>query len=121
MCFYIGIEDLAANALIEILSKSIKRFVTYKEIEAYGAEVVNILLEKNEKAILILSRDNTNDMLRNYSDIFNEEKQGDNLGIALKEGIGVKDLIKKFRGYLALDVLLALVDERSVSKLGVLA
>ena len=37
MCFYIGIEDLAANALIEILTKnSEKRFVSYEELENYG-------------------------------------------------------------------------------------
>jgi len=26
MCFYIGIEDLAANALIEVIGKGQKRF-----------------------------------------------------------------------------------------------
>lgn len=53
MCFYIGIEDLAANALIEILTKnSEKRFVSYEELENYGAEVVKFLCEKGEKAIL---------------------------------------------------------------------
>lgn len=52
MCFYIGIEDLAANALIEILTKnSEKRFVSYEELENYGAEVVKFLCEKGEKAI----------------------------------------------------------------------
>jgi len=121
MGFYIGIEDLAANALIEILSESDRRFVTYRELEEYGAEVVNILLEQNEKAVLILSRDNTYDMLRSYSGIFTEEKQGDDLGISLRGGVGVKDLIDKFRGYLALDVLLAFVDKRSIAKLGIAA
>ena len=32
MCFYIGIEDLAANALIEGLKKGNKRFLTYKDL-----------------------------------------------------------------------------------------
>ena len=74
MCFYIGIEDLAANALIEILTKnSEKRFVSYEELENYGAEVVKFLCEKGEKAILILSRDCTEAMFRNYSDFFEEQ------------------------------------------------
>ncbi len=43
MCFYIGIEDLAANAMIEMLNKGGQRFLTYNEIETYGAEVTQIL------------------------------------------------------------------------------
>ena len=46
MCFYIGIEDLAANAMIEMLKKGGQRFLTYDEIEMYGAEVIQILKEK---------------------------------------------------------------------------
>ena len=44
MCFYIGIEDLAANALIELLQKEEKRdFITYSELEEYGTQVVKLL------------------------------------------------------------------------------
>ena len=44
MCVYIGIEDLAANALIEIMTNNANnRFVSYKELEDYGAEVVKFL------------------------------------------------------------------------------
>lgn len=53
MCVYIGIEDLAANALIEIMTNNANnRFVSYKELEDYGAEVVKFLNLKGEKAIL---------------------------------------------------------------------
>ena len=69
MCFYIGIEDLAANAMIEMLKKGGQRFLTYNEIE------------------------------------MNENKE-------------VEDLIQQFRGYLALDVLLAFMNQRSVQVLG---
>ena len=45
MCFYIGIEDLAANALIEILKTKEKEqysqcYVTLSELEAYGNQVI---------------------------------------------------------------------------------
>lgn len=120
MCVYIGIEDLAANALIEIMANNANnRFVSYKELEDYGAEVVKFLNSKGEKAILILSRESTNDMFRNYSDIFEETSYSDSLGIGLKSQITIDDLINKFRGYLAWDVLLAFVNEQTVSKLGV--
>jgi len=39
-------------------------------------------------------------------------------GIRLKSGKEVEDLIQQFRGYLALDVLLAFMDQRSVQVLG---
>ena len=121
MCYYIGIEDLAANALIEILTKTKKTFVTYRELERYGSEVVRILNSKQEKAILILSRESTNNMFRDYSHIFEEQVFGDELGVQLKEGKTSDDLIELFRGYLAWDVLLAFVNESSLAKLGVAA
>lgn len=119
MCFYIGIEDLAANALIELLQKKQQNYITYDELEQYGAQVVRLLSEQGEKAVLLLSRDNTNALFRDYSDFFEEEELENGMGIKLKDGKGVNDLIIQFRGYLALDVLMALVNERSVSVLGV--
>ena len=120
MCFYIGIEDLAANALIELLQKEENRsFITYKELERYGTQVVSLLSERGEKAVLLLSRENTNAMFRDYSEFFEEDSCDGQDGIRLREGKSRKDLIVQFRGYLALDVLMALVDERSVSALGV--
>ncbi len=120
MCVYIGIEDLAANALIEVMSKDAsKRFVSYEELESYGAEVVNFLNAKGEKAILILSRESTNAMFRNYSDIFEEIVSYGKPGIQLKTDITIEELIIKFRGYLAWDVLLAFVSKQTVAKLGV--
>lgn len=118
MCFYIGIEDLAANALIELMRRGEKTFLTYKEIENYGAEVVQRLNEKGEKAVLILSRDYTNALFRNYSDFFEEKIESAEKGISLREGVELDELIMEFRGYLALDVLMAFVNERSVQALG---
>lgn len=74
-----------------------------------------MLAEKGEKAILLLSRNHTDAMFRDYSDFFEEEKQG----IRLKADKNRKALIDRFRGYLPIDVLLALIDERSVKVLGV--
>ena len=97
MCFYIGIEDLAANALIELLQKEEKRdFITYDELEDYGTQVVKLLSEKGEKAVLLLSRDHTSAMFRDYSDFFEESLVDDKLGIRLKEGKDRKALIVAF-------------------------
>lgn len=49
MKYYIGIEDLAANALIESLRRQDVRFVTYESIENYGMKVKQILSDKGDK------------------------------------------------------------------------
>lgn len=119
MCFYIGIEDLAANALIESLRRAKKTFLTYKEIENYGSRVVELLNEKGEKAVLILSRESTNALFRNYSKFFKEKNVNGEKGIELNEEVTLENLINQFRGYLALDVLMAFVNDNSVQALGV--
>ena len=118
MCAYIGIEDLAANALIEILGKDKEdKFVSYETLENYGLEVVKILTEKKEDVVLILSREETRKMLREYSDIFVESFHNEKWGIELKESVTVSELISKFRGYLSFEVLLAFMAESSKRKL----
>lgn len=79
------------------------------------------LFQKGEKAVLILSRESTNALFRNYSDFFEEKQTQLGLGIALKENISIDELEESFRGYLSLEVLMAFVDEKSVAKLGVCA
>jgi hypothetical protein len=121
MCYYIGIEDLAANALILLLqmqTKGVHRsFISYKDIERYGSMVLHVLNKKGEKAVLILSRESTNELYRNYSDYFEETMQNGCKGIALKKEKTMDDLIEAFRGYLPLPLLLAFVDQDSVKAL----
>lgn len=123
MCIYIGIEELAANALIEILSENenIKeRFVSYDMLEQYGMEVVRLMNEKGEKAVLVLSREETRKMLRDYSSIFEEKNVNGNLGIYLRENVTLDQLIDKFRGYLTIELLLAFMDKTTLKKLGLI-
>lgn len=124
MCFYIGIEDLAANALIEVLktkedSQFSKYCITLAELENYGNQVIRYLNEKGEKAILILSRENTSLMFRDYSDFFKEVETEDGIAISLREGKTVSDLVKKFRTYLAYDVMMAFMKAVSAQTLKV--
>lgn len=114
--FHIGIEDLAANAFIALLQEDEKcNFITYDELELYGEQAVKVLAEKGEKAALLLSRNRTDAMFCDNSDFFEEERQG----IRLKANKNRKALIDHFRGYLPIDVLLALMDEQSVKTLGI--
>ena len=119
MCFYIGIEDLAANALIEILKTKEKDqlnqySVTLAELENYGAQVVRHLNDKGEKAVLILSRESTSLMFKNYSDFFEEVETENGIAISLRKGKTVPDLIEKFRTYLAFDLMLAFMNQETV-------
>lgn len=125
MCYYIGIEDLAANAMIEILEKKEKDgnkateplCVTLRDLEAYGAEVVRYINEEtSEKALLILSRISTVYMFRNYSDFFEEIEEGET-AIKLREGKTVEDLKQKFRTYKAFDLINAYMAESTVKVL----
>ena len=99
--------------------RSGKTFLTYKEIESYGSKVIEFLNEKEEKAVLILSRESTNALFRNYSDFFEEKSVNGEMGIELREGVTLEKLIIQFRGYLALDVLKAFISEFTVQALGV--
>ena len=121
MCIYIGIEDLVANALIELMEHSEKREVLFKDLDAYGAMVVKFLNDKQEEAVLILSKERTNDFLHDYSEYFELFSQGKEEGIRLKEGVPVDALWEKFRGYLSVDVMMAFMNAEAVKALGVVA
>ena len=120
MCYYIGIENLAGNAMIEILEKQGEiectqesLTVSYEALEAYGAEAVRYInCETEEKALLILSGASTAFMFRNYSDVFVELE--DESGIKLKEGKTVDDLKERFRSYEAIDLINAFVADATV-------
>lgn len=121
MCIYIGIEDLVANALIELVEKSEKREVLFKQLDEYGAKVIKYLNDKQEQAVLVLSKERTNEFLHDYSDYFELFSNGIDEGIRLRAGISVNQLWEKFRGYLSVDVMLAFMDKVSISALGVVA
>ena len=85
MCFYIGLEDLAANAIIEIQEKKKKDgqelegvvSITLEDLERYGEAVVRCInRRKAESAMMVLSRSSTTYMFRNYADYFEEIEEG---------------------------------------------
>lgn len=121
MSIRIGIEDLVANALIEMVDNDVNnREVTYSQLNEYGAIVIETLNAQNEEAVLIVSRERTQAFLHDYSDFFQvrENAQGEKC-IALVEGRTTDELRKMFRGYLSLDMLLAFISEHSLQALGI--
>ena len=107
----IRIEDLAANAFIDILdneknNEDIK--VTFSKLEEHGKNIIKYLHDKGEKAFLSLSRNQTCGMFYDYSKYFKEAEDGK--AIELREGITVDDLIVRFRTYLSLELLDAFIN-----------
>ncbi len=119
MCVYIGIEDLVANAFIELVDNSKKKEIMLSQINDYGAKVVKLLLAEGKKAVLILSEEKTHVFLHDYSDYFELFSTDEGEGLRLKQGITVDQLWEKFRGYLSFDVMMAFMNEQSVKALGI--
>ena len=72
MCVYIGIEDVAANALIALLSRDNScRQVLFTALGEYGEFVVQkYRSDTKEEAILICSRERRRMFFEDYSEFF---------------------------------------------------
>lgn len=116
---YIGIEDLAANALIELLNRKNCREVSFETLRNYGMTVVRLLAKSGKGAILTMNREGTYNMLHDYSDFFDINENGGRETIILKDGKTAEDLKLHFRAYLGLDCFIAFTDRRSLKELGI--
>ena len=119
MCYYVGIESLAVGALIELLQKeSPERTISFRKIEEYGNQVVNVLRENGEEAVLILSREDTLGFIRDCTKYFKvNDLESPNGSITLREGFTADDLAKEFSGGISTPVIKALIDRRAVEAL----
>ncbi len=121
MCKFIGIEDLVANALIEIIEKNHENKVTFEQLGNYGAVIVRWFHDSGEEVVLLVSRDYTNELIRNYSDFFEVHDSNDANGyIKLKSTKTVSDLRNHFRSYLSIDMLMAFTDKNNLRQLNVM-
>lgn len=106
MYIYIEIEDLVANAFIELVEKKGQREVLFKELDDYGAQVVGALNRDGEtKAILVISRESQTAMLEDYTDMFEPFEKDEAKGIRLKAGISSIQLWKRFCVSLSVKVI----------------
>ena len=124
MCVFIGIEDLVANALIELIEQKGQREVLFKDLDEYGAMVIKFLNQESHKeAVLLLSTERTNTFLYDYTDYFElfTAKNGIDEGIRLRSEVQVEQLWQMFRFYLSADVLEAFMSDEAGRLLGVSA
>lgn len=120
VCKFIRIEDLAANALIELIEKNNSRRVEFHKLIKYGYAISSILHEKGDEVILLIQREYTNELIRSYSDFFTIESNEEYDTVVLKEEKTAEDLRNRFRAFLSLDFLLAFTDKESLYELGII-
>ena len=110
MCEFIGIEILAANALIEVLEHKKESSIAFSKIEEYGKKVIEILETVYKKQYIILYNENpSGNRISNYKEYF--ELIGDY--VVVKDGITAACLRKKFRAPLKYVILKAFLCENT--------
>ena len=112
MCVYIGIEDLAANALIALLDKArsenrdgSSRFVKFSQLLSLGTIVVKRFKDEGEDAVLIYSREANEMLFTDYSRFFEFSIQNGEEGVLLKSNIDVDDLWVFFRSTITMRMI----------------
>lgn len=109
MCKFIGIEVLAANALIDIMdndkSGEAQASITFDELYNYGMAVVHFINAKyHEGAVILYNNDGqTTNRFINCSDLI----ECDERCVRVKEGVDFDTLYRRFRVTLAYEILAA--------------
>lgn len=118
MCYFIEIQDLAAYALVDLMEHANSRTVSFRALHAYGIAVVRRLIDEEQEAILLTSREHVYGMVRECSDYFEaHDLGGADATIVLRDGVSKEDLLSRFIGSIPLAVLRAMIDERSLDAL----
>jgi len=99
----IGIADLAIAKMINVLDKKQQRSITFTELNECKIDVKKMMEEKTGKTVLIISnRDETNNFLREYRDVFHYDK---NETLILDEKITLESLKKDYITYKIIIIL----------------
>ena len=112
---FIGIEYLAALALINVYKTKTETKVRMDSLNNYGIKAMKKFHEDNIPAVLLFSTEYTEQLIRDYSDCFvlKNENGEDYLELVTT----IEDLMSRFVGYLTLDVLKALTSKDVVEVL----
>lgn len=124
MCTFIGIESVAANALIELFEKRNETEISFDTLVRYGMQVVRILQEKtNDEIVLLLSRKYQINMVENYSDFFEADFSSDGSGVFRLKGTNKQETLQALKEYfrwtLSIQLLNAFMSDDALHILGV--
>ena len=108
MGYVVKLVDCVANAFIHKMKNGDTLcFSPFSELEEYGRKVVDELEMNGFEAYTCFSRDKTEEMFCSEEDCFSPAILHGENGVRLNVGFTRSDLIRRFRGYLPLDMLLA--------------
>lgn len=117
---YIGIEDLVASALIELMKREEKnRRVSLQSLSNYGAVIVRLLSRSGQEAILFLTKESTYEFVHDYADYFSIVEEESAEYIELNKDRTIDDLRRQFRMSLTVDLAKALSESESLEALRV--
>lgn len=119
---YIGIEDLVASALIELMKREeSNRKVSLQTLSDYGAVIVKFLTRQGQDAILFLTRESTNEFVHDYREFFSIKVYDGIEYIELQDDITIDNLRNQFRKNLTVDLAKALTTKESLIALKISA
>lgn len=108
MCTFIGIECLAANALIELCEANIWE-ISFKQLADYGLMVVEAYEdETDEKAVFIFNQEKIQGLIIDYSDYFSVKMINGEKSLCLSQQVEINELKERFRWTLSYELLKAL-------------
>ena len=115
---YIDMEDLVANALIELMKHGESdRKVSLKMLSDYGTAIAKFLSNQGQDAILLLTKQSTYEFVYDYAEFFSMETYDGTEYIELKNGVTMDDLRRHFRKNLTVDFAKALTRSESLTAL----
>lgn len=108
MCTFIGVECLAANALIELYEQNIRK-ISFEKLADYGLLVVESYEnEIGEEAIFIFDKEKLEGMVINYSDLFTIDEHDMKKYLCLQEDVDIREVKERFRWTLSYAMIKAL-------------
>lgn len=119
---YIGIEDLVASALIELMKRGeSNRKVSLQTLSDYGTVIVKCLTKQGQNAILFLTKENTYEFVHDYEEFFSIKEYDGIEYIELQDKVTIEDLRRQFRMNITVDLAKALARRESLKALNISA
>ena len=107
---YLELQDLVGNLFITLKQAGINEDrLSYRLIDTYADLLLEELSKQHIDVYFRLSRELTDQFLDENQNLY--EESADGKSIVLLEDLSASDLVKKYRGYLTVKVLIALVDK----------
>lgn len=117
MSYCIDIQDLAGNALIELIEKTGKRTVLFSQLNNYGNAIIAKLGSENIDASFVHTKEKVEQFFDTCSDVFLFEEIGNDIKVTLKNGVSTDTLRERFRIPIAFCLLKAFVADSTLKTL----